>query len=134
MAPIGDRFSRAGQRDPHPDEDPQLRGGHIPSRVFSNRTTLGVAKVEAFWNLNLTGEHNHGLVQESYTYSLIQDSAIAPKFLAHLTECHGRVIGYVLEAISVRPARLRDLGAYREVLQRLHSLGIAHGSLTRMLF
>jgi hypothetical protein len=127
-------FLELGPKDYDNDDNIQLRGGHIPSGIFSGPKSLGAAKVAAFWNLDLEGEHNHGLLQESQTYSLIQDTSIAPKFLAHLTECHGRVIGYVLEATPGRPARLSDLDACREVLQKLHSLGIAHGSLTPEAF
>lgn len=107
----------------------QLRG-HVPSGILSRSQSLETTKLAAFWNLDLQGEHNHGLLQESHIYSLIQDTSIGPKFVAHLTECHDRVIGYVLEAITGRPARLGDLDACREVLQKLHSLGIAHGSLS----
>ncbi|KAN0089699.1 hypothetical protein V8E51_019959 [Hyaloscypha variabilis] len=123
-------FLELGPQDYNPDDNLQLRGGHVPSGLFSIPKSLGAAKVVAFWNLDLEGEHNHGLLRESHTYSLIQDTSIAPKFLAHLTECHDRVIGYVLEATPGRPVRLSDLDACREVLQKLHSLGIAHGSLT----
>jgi len=122
-------FLELGLIDYNDDDNIQLRG-HFPSGIFSNLKSLGVAKVAAFWNLNLKGEHNHGLSRESYISSLIQDTSIAPKFLVHLTKCYGRVIGYVLEATPGRPARLSDLDACREVLQKLHSLGIAHGSLT----
>jgi hypothetical protein len=122
-------FLELGPIDYDNNDHIQLRG-HIHSGIFSNPRGLGAAKVSAFWILNLTGEGNHGLLQESHIYSLIQDTSIAPKFLAHLTKCHSRVIGYVLEATPGRPARLSDLDACREVLQKLHSLRIAHGSLT----
>jgi hypothetical protein len=122
-------FLELGPIDYDNNDHVQLRG-HILSGIFSNPRGLGATKVAAFWILNLKGECNHGLLEESHVYSLIQDTSIAPKLLAHLTECYSRVIGYVLEATPGRPARLSDLDACREVLQKLHSLGIAHGSLT----
>jgi hypothetical protein len=126
-------FLDLGLMDDNDDDNMQL-GGHFPSGIFPSPKSLGPIKVTAFWNLDLKGEHNHGLLRESHIYSLLQDTSIAPKFLAHLTECHDRVVGYVLEAIPGRPARSSDLDVCREVLQKLHSLGIAHGSLTPNAF
>lgn len=63
-------------------------------------------------------------------YSRIEGHGIGPKFLAHVTEGHNRVIGYMVEGISGRPATFGDLEACREVLARLHGLGIVYGSLT----
>lgn len=111
----------------------QLRG-HIPSAVFPGSKHLGAAKVAAFWNLDFEGEHNHGLSQESHIYSLIQGTSIAPKFLAHLTDNHERVVGYVLESVPAREADIGDLDLCRDVLQKLHNLGIAHGHLTKDAF
>lgn len=111
----------------------QLRG-HKPSAVFPGPKSLGGGKVAAFWNLNFDGVHSHGLSQESYIYSLIQDDPIAPKFLAHLTDNHECVIGYVLECVPAREAEIGDLNICKEVLQKLHNLGIAHGYLTKDAF
>ena len=115
------------------DDHLQLRG-HFPSAIFPGPKSLGGSKVAAFWNLNLNGEHNHGLLCESYIYSLIQDISVAPKFLAHLTDNHKHIIGYVLELVPARNANVHDLHLCKEALQKLHNLGIAHGHLTADTF
>lgn len=55
----------------------------------------------------------------------------SPRFLAHLTDNHERVIGYVLEYVPARAAGISDVDLCRAVLQKLHSLGISHGRLSR---
>lgn len=93
-----------------------------------------VSKVAAFRNLNFEGGNNHCLAQESHIYSLIRDASIASRFLAYLTDNHERVIGYVLEYVSARAAGIGDVDLYRAILRKLHSLGIAHGRLSRDAF
>lgn len=71
---------------------------------------------------------------ESYIYSQLQNTSVAPRFLAHLTDNKSRVIGYILEAVPSRAAGIADLDLCRRVLQELHNLGIAHGNLSRSAF
>jgi hypothetical protein len=52
---------------------------------------------------------------------------IAPNFLGHVTENGTRVIGYIVERISGRPATIDDLHPCRTALARLHGLGIYYG-------
>ncbi|KAH8900534.1 hypothetical protein GQ53DRAFT_616564, partial [Thozetella sp. PMI_491] len=109
-------------------------GGHLPAALFPGPASLGQAKVAAYWSLDLEGRHSHGLARESHIYSLIRDASIAPRFLAHLTDNRERIIGYVLESVPARAAEIGDLDRCRDVLQKLHGLGIAHGHLTKDAF
>jgi hypothetical protein len=65
---------------------------------------------------------------------LIQGEGIATRFLGHLTENNGRVIGYMLEPAAARLAGIEDLEACQVVLRKLHNLGIAHGYIDRRYF
>ena len=59
---------------------------------------------------------------------------LAPRFLGHVSE-HGRIIGLLLEkAEEVREARIEDLAFCEEAVERLHTLGLAHGDLNRFNF
>jgi hypothetical protein len=115
------------------DYELQLRG-HIPSRPYSGVASFGVATVLTFWNIDLEGRDSYGISQESHFYSLLQHTSIAPRFLAHLTDNHDRIIGYVLESVPARAAGIDDLDRCREVLRKLHSLKIVHGHLSRDAF
>lgn len=71
---------------------------------------------------------------ETRAYRWIEGSGLAPRFLGHLTE-HGRVIGFLMERIyNAQHASPADLGPCREVLSKLHSLGIRHGDINRFNF
>jgi Fe2+ transport system protein FeoA len=74
------------------------------------------------------------LVDPNNVHRLIQGKGIGQKFLGHLTENGGRVIGYLLEPTPARHAGIEDLAACRAVLQKLHDLGIAHGEICRKSF
>lgn len=64
---------------------------------------------------------------ETTAYQWISGHDIAPRFLGHLTE-HGRVIGFLMERITnARQAGVEDLETCKEVLSRLHGLGVCHG-------
>ncbi|KAG7110304.1 hypothetical protein HYQ45_010758 [Verticillium longisporum] len=67
-------------------------------------------------------------------YAAIEGHDIAPKFLAHITENRGRVIGHMLERLKARLATIHDMGKCQAVLARLHGLGITHGGLSRHSF
>ncbi|KAL8728161.1 MAG: hypothetical protein Q9181_005435 [Wetmoreana brouardii] len=83
-----------------------------------------VAKYAAFeWEIGC-------LQAETEAYAWIDGHDIGPKFLGHLTE-EGRVIGFVMEKLQGRHARVDDLASCAEVVQRLHTLGILHGDLNR---
>ncbi|KAK4206602.1 hypothetical protein QBC37DRAFT_121175 [Rhypophila decipiens] len=74
------------------------------------------------------------LEAETAAYEWIEGHDMGPRFLGHLTE-EGRVFGFVVEYISnVRPAGPEDLQACREVLGRLHGLGIKHGDINKNNF
>jgi hypothetical protein len=80
-------------------------------------------------------EDIYGVKHETEIYRLIHGQNVGTKFLAHVTENGHRTIGYVTEHIAGgRHATIEDLEACREVLSKLHSLGIAHGSLSPASF
>lgn len=57
-----------------------------------------------------------------------RDPGLAPRFLAHVTENHSRVVGFLLERIpDAREAGPADLGGCRAALARLHALGVVKG-------
>ncbi|KAL4891355.1 alpha-galactosidase A precursor [Aspergillus ambiguus] len=71
---------------------------------------------------------------ETTAYQWISGHNIGPQFLGHLTE-NGRVIGFLMEYIpDARHAAAQDVKACREVLSRLHGLGIRHGDTNRFNF
>jgi hypothetical protein len=70
-----------------------------------------------------------GTVHATECYRLLNDHNITPKFLAHITENHDRVIGYMAEHVPSRRATIEDLEACKEVLSKLHNLGFIHGWL-----
>ncbi|CRK13675.1 hypothetical protein BN1708_010909 [Verticillium longisporum] len=72
--------------------------------------------------------------QKVKMYAAIEGHDIAPKFLAHITENRGRVIGHMLERLKARLATIHDMGKCQAVLARLHGLGITHGGLSRHSF
>lgn len=102
-------------------------------RVYENHFGSEKVIISYEWN----PEDVYGVNHESEIYSLIDGHQIAPKFLAHVTENSSggdadseRVIGFMVEKISnARRATLDDLQACKEVLARLHALGIAFGPL-----
>ncbi|KAI5464347.1 alpha-galactosidase A [Mariannaea sp. PMI_226] len=70
---------------------------------------------------------------ETRIYKLLQSSAIAPRFLGHVHE-EGRVIGFLIEKVEGRRARMADLDTCQRALGRLHSLGVLHGDPNRHNF
>ncbi|KAE8404595.1 alpha-galactosidase A precursor [Aspergillus pseudonomiae] len=71
---------------------------------------------------------------ETTAYQWISGHDIGPRFLGHLTE-HGRVIGFLMEYIpNARHAGAEDVQSCREVLSRLHGLGVRHGDTNRFNF
>ncbi|KFY72263.1 hypothetical protein V499_07593 [Pseudogymnoascus sp. VKM F-103] len=73
------------------------------------------------------------LEQETRIYRLLSGSGLAPRFLGHIRE-GDRVIGFVLEKVAGRAAAVEDLEACREVLGRLHGMGVVHGDVNRFNF
>ena len=74
---------------------------------------------------------------ETRAYRLLQerDPGLAPRFLAHVTENHSRVVGFLMEHVAdVHEAGERDLEKCRAILGRLHALGIAKKQLSRHSF
>ncbi|KAK6496140.1 hypothetical protein TWF481_002164 [Arthrobotrys musiformis] len=70
---------------------------------------------------------------ETKSYEWIKGHGIGPQFLGHLTE-DGRVIGFLMEKLEGRHATIADLPACKEVVGRLHALGILHGDLNKHNF
>ncbi|OJJ47933.1 hypothetical protein ASPZODRAFT_131545 [Penicilliopsis zonata CBS 506.65] len=71
---------------------------------------------------------------ETTAYQWISGHTIGPRFLGHLTE-NGRVIGFLMERITdTQHASPEDLEACREVLTRLHDVGVRHGDTNRFNF
>jgi predicted Ser/Thr protein kinase len=76
----------------------------------------------------------HYFVDETSIYETIEGSSIGPGFYGHLRE-GDRVTGLVLEHIKdARHAGPEDLSECREMLGRLHNLGILHGDVNRFNF
>ncbi|OIW32684.1 hypothetical protein CONLIGDRAFT_699567 [Coniochaeta ligniaria NRRL 30616] len=82
------------------------------------------------WHANFM----HGIAQETLIYSLIHGQGIAPQFLGHIMEKGTRLIGFLVEHVAAREAAKEDLKACKEVLSRLHGLGIAYPTITRDSF
>ncbi|KAL2867532.1 alpha-galactosidase A precursor [Aspergillus lucknowensis] len=71
---------------------------------------------------------------ETSAYQWIAGHDIGPRFLGHLAE-NSRVIGFLMEHIpNARHADARDVEICRDVLSRLHGLGILHGDTNRFNF
>ena len=74
------------------------------------------------------------LDRECAAYGWIEGRAIGPKYLGNITEA-GRVIGFLLEHVAgARHASPQDLPMCKEVLSRLHRLGIVHGDINKHNF
>lgn len=75
------------------------------------------------------------LEAETEAYGWIQNHrGIAPEFLGHLTE-DGRVIGFLIARMSdCRHATPDDLELCRDVLGKLHKLGVKHGDVNKHNF
>lgn len=96
-----------------------------PAGIATAAPGLGVVGIWA-WQPG----HAHGIAAESHVYSIIQarDPGISPQFLAHITDNGTRIIGFLLERVAdAREAGPADLDKCRDVLSRLHALGIARG-------
>ncbi|PYH74393.1 alpha-galactosidase A precursor [Aspergillus vadensis CBS 113365] len=87
-----------------------------------------VAKFARFpWEVQYIGN-------ETTAYQWISGHGIGPGFLGHVTES-GRVIGFLIEYIGgARHAGIRDVESCREVLGRLHDLGVCHGDTNAFNF
>lgn len=60
---------------------------------------------------------------------------IGPRFLAHLKENDGRVVGFLLEKLEGKPACIDDLADCEALLGRLHGgVGLVHGDVNRYNF
>lgn len=66
--------------------------------------------------------------QETEAYRWIEGKGLAPKFLGHLSE-ESRVIDF-----RARVGGLPDLPIVRNMLAKLHHLGILHGDVNRQNF
>lgn len=84
--------------------------------------------------------HFQGIEADARAHETIQagDPDLVPRLVAHVTENHGRVFGFLLERVpGAREAGAAELDACRAVLERLHALGIAKsakGQLSRHSF
>ncbi|KAK2606748.1 hypothetical protein N8I77_005479 [Diaporthe amygdali] len=81
--------------------------------------------------------HWVGIENDARAHEIIraQDPGLAPRFLAHVTENHSRVIGFLLERVpDAREAGTADIDECRSALARLHALGIVKGQLSRHSF
>ncbi|KAF3922619.1 hypothetical protein AA313_de0209521 [Arthrobotrys entomopaga] len=70
---------------------------------------------------------------ETKCYEWIKGHGIGPEFLGYLTE-DGRVIGFLMEKLEGQHATITDLPACKEVVGRLHAVGIMHGDLNKHNF
>ncbi|KAL1865370.1 hypothetical protein Daus18300_007260 [Diaporthe australafricana] len=81
--------------------------------------------------------HWVGVEADARAHEIIEarDPGLAPRVVAHVTENHARVVGFLLERVpGAREAGAEDLDACRAALGRLHALGIAKGELSRHSF
>lgn len=81
--------------------------------------------------------HWQGIENQTRIHQIIQsrEPGLAPRFLAHVTENHSRVIGFLLERIpDAREAGPADLEKCSAALARLHALGIVKSQLHRHSF
>lgn len=82
-------------------------------------------------------DHRVGVEIDARAHETIQarDPGLVPRLVAHVTENHSRVIGFLLERVpGAREAGAADLDACRAALARLHALGITKGQLSRHSF
>ena len=94
---------------------------HVPS------PGIVIAKIARFeWEIPR-------IEQETRAYQLLENSGLAPRFLAHVHE-NGRIMGFLLEKIEGRPAFFQDLTACETALRKLHKLGFVHGDVNRYNF
>ncbi|KAL4985107.1 alpha-galactosidase A precursor [Aspergillus falconensis] len=105
----------------------KLRTGIYGVKCPSFNNTV-VAKFARFpWEIQY-------IENETTAYQWISGHNIGPQFLGHLTE-NGRVIGFLMEYITnARHAGAQDIETCREVLCRLHDLGVRHGDTNRFNF
>lgn len=81
--------------------------------------------------------HWQGIEADARAHETIQarDPGLTPRLVAHVTENHTRVIGFLLERVyDAREAGIADLDACEAALARLHALGIPKGPLSRHSF
>lgn len=81
--------------------------------------------------------HWPGVEADARAHEIIQarDPGLLPRLVAHVTENHSRVIGFLIERVpGAREAVAADLDACRTALTRLHALGIVKGRLSRHSF
>lgn len=81
--------------------------------------------------------------RETWAYSELEyhhrqhpdEPPIGPRFLAHLKENDGRVVGFLLEKLGGEPACIDDLANCEALLRRLHDgVGLVHGDVNRYNF
>ncbi|KAF2425569.1 alpha-galactosidase A [Tothia fuscella] len=73
------------------------------------------------------------LERETRAYSILEGTALAPRFLGHVAE-HGRIIGLLLEKVQGREAGIGDLAACQAAVKKFHGFGLTHGDLNRFNF
>ncbi|KAF3070624.1 alpha-galactosidase A [Daldinia childiae] len=95
--------------------------------IFPTTPTTMIAKIARFeWEVPR-------IEQETRAYQLLEDSELAPRFLAHVHE-NGRIMGFLLEKIEGRPASIQDLSVCETALKKFHELGFIHGDVNRYNF
>lgn len=86
-----------------------------------------IAKIASFeWEISRNEK-------ETRAYQMLEDSGLAPRFLAHVHE-GGRVIGFLLEKLEGRSASIQDLKSCEAALMRLHNRKLKHGDVNRHNF
>ncbi|KAI0867449.1 hypothetical protein GGS24DRAFT_515549 [Hypoxylon argillaceum] len=85
----------------------------------------------ALWPSNWSKQ---AIENETRAYQLIDGLDIAPKFLGHVTY-HGAIVGFILELVEgAQTTTKNDENARIEVVNKLHGLGIIHGTAHRKNF
>ncbi|KAL9111205.1 MAG: hypothetical protein Q9227_004282 [Pyrenula ochraceoflavens] len=103
--------------------------GHLGARIVRTPSHLGDCRTAIAFRL-WQPSMSRDLGPEIEMYAVIHGHEIGPKFLAHITENQGRLIGFMVENLEARLAATSDLEKCSAVLKKLHNLGIAHGNLS----
>lgn len=99
--------------------------------LFNKRPAI--SKI-ACWEWEIPRLENETCVYEILSqHKNLNEQPITPEFLGHLTE-NGRVIGMLLEKVEGGSASPSDLSTCKEILRRVHSIGIIHGDVNRYNF
>jgi hypothetical protein len=129
-----------GEPVPHTEEEELQMDGVDAGQchVFLAPAIVGVPRVlvfsDPFYHLHPEPPYRESLETEVAIRRLDRDQGFTTRLLGYVTESGGRVIGIMLESVSVRRAGIKDLKACQAAVQMLHRLGFAYHRLRRENF